>query len=203
MQKTQHVRLHIYEAAEVPLAVILRQGPSRQARMILWDQHDDTFTEGQWTKQKLYYERCDLSPDGRHFLYFMLDGQWQTEARGSYTAISRPPYFTAVALYPQGDTWGGGGHFVDGRTVFLGGADAEDIIVPGTFRIALGKASLFPRPVRDGTVCTRRFGTEAGRLFELFQEADGSWRKVLLRDFTDMVFEPVRAPYDPRREAGP
>ena len=31
---------------------------------------------------------------------------------GTWTAISRPPYFTALAVWPKGDTWGGGGLFV-------------------------------------------------------------------------------------------
>jgi len=31
----------------------------------------------------------------------------------SWTAISKPPYFTALALWPHGSTWGGGGLFLD------------------------------------------------------------------------------------------
>ncbi len=37
MTQTPVVRLHLYFARNVPLAVIVRQGPTRQYRMILWD----------------------------------------------------------------------------------------------------------------------------------------------------------------------
>ena len=35
-----------------------------------WDLRSDTFTIGQWMKARVYAHRCDLSPDGRHFVYF-------------------------------------------------------------------------------------------------------------------------------------
>lgn len=39
--------------------------------------------------------------------------------KGTWTAISRPPYFTALALWPLGDTWFGGGLFEDETTLRL------------------------------------------------------------------------------------
>lgn len=118
------IRLHLFFARDNDRAVILRQGPSRQFRMILWHRDSDRFEDGQWLKHKVYVERCDLSPDGRHFLYFALNGDWRGESKGAYTAISRPPWFSALALFPQGDTWGGGGRFLDSRHyVADGGAD--------------------------------------------------------------------------------
>lgn len=62
---------------------------------------------------RLYPERCDLSPDGQHFIYFALDGRWFGESHGSYTAVSRAPYLKALSFYPRGHTWGGGGLFAD------------------------------------------------------------------------------------------
>jgi hypothetical protein len=48
------------------------------------------------------------SPDGELLLYFALQGsRWQTSYRGSWTAVSRVPWLHALALWPQGDTWGG------------------------------------------------------------------------------------------------
>ena len=199
-QQAPQVRLHIYEAARAPVAVILRQGPSRHTRMVFWDQRDDSFNLGQWTQRKVYFERCDIAPDGKHFLYFMLDGQWQSEAHGSYTAISRPPWFTALALYPQGDTWGGGGYFPSSKEYVIEFSGAHDIIgrAEGLRRIDADDAS--PKSARGHFQSTRQFGSEGGRLLELFQEDDGAWGKTLIRDFTDMTFEPIRAPYDLRDE---
>ena len=107
------IRLHLFFARDNDRAVILRQGPSRTFRMILWYRDGDIFEDGQWLKHKVYAERCDLSPDGRHFIFFALNGDWGGRAQGAYTAISRPPWFTALALFPQGDTWAGGGVFLD------------------------------------------------------------------------------------------
>ncbi|GAB4265459.1 MAG: hypothetical protein Kow0013_13630 [Pararhodobacter sp.] len=113
-------RLEILFARDVPRAVILRTGPSRHTRMILWDTRRDAFTDGQWVKHRIYAQRCHLSPDGKHFVYcgfrpFRPDGR----SLGGYTAISRPPFFTALWFHAQHDTWGGGGTFVDNRNVWL------------------------------------------------------------------------------------
>ena len=198
MAQVPQVRLHLYHAAEAPLTVILLQGPTRQTRMILWDRSTDSFTDGQWLKHKIYYERCDLSPDGQHFLYFTLDGQWAGEAAGSYTVISRPPYFTALALYPQGDTWGGGGYFTSASTFAIRGGGLRDIVGRAA-GLRLEPWTEPPPPDAPGRpLADRQFATEAGRLFEVFRQADDGWRRVLLRDFTDMRFEEVRAPYDDR-----
>ena len=35
----------------------------------------------------------------------------------TFTAVSRPPYLTALAMWPEGSTWGGGGRFIDNRTL--------------------------------------------------------------------------------------
>ena len=72
MNTEPYIRLHLFFATENDRAVILRQGPARQFRMILWHRDSDTFEDGQWIKTKVYVERCDLSPDGRHFIYFAL-----------------------------------------------------------------------------------------------------------------------------------
>ena len=109
------VRLYIYLARNknVRRAVILRRGPSRLWEMILWtwkpNGRDHSFQRGQWLKDsKIYPERCDLSPSGTHFLYFVLQGR---NKLFSWSAVSRPPFFTAVSLWSAGDTWFGGGCF--------------------------------------------------------------------------------------------
>jgi hypothetical protein len=110
-------RLYALIAPQKRLAVILRRGPTNHVRMISWDLARDEFTPGQWIKKRVYERRCDLSSDGRYFIYFAAG---YTSPIASWTAISKPPYFTALSLWPKGDGWGGGGLFSwDRRTIYL------------------------------------------------------------------------------------
>ncbi len=196
------ISLSVFTARNSSRAVILRKGPSKLYRMILWDRDSDRFEDGQWLKARVYEERCDLSPDGAHFLYFALDGRWQREAEGSWTAISKPPYFTALALFPQGDTWGGGGYFLEDRKYVVNtGPDTADIIgkagplkrfIPGPDAKPWRQRS--PDSLRQG----KDWMVEGAQLFRLRDQ-----KRILLRDFTDMAFEPIRAPYDDRPETLP
>lgn len=119
-------RLHVILASAAPRAVILRRGPSNWTQVILWQTNTDTFEYGQWFHGSFYPEVCDLSPDGTLFLYFVSKYQIEGKADPAYThkwtAISKPPYFTALALWPAGDVFRmklGGGVFLDARTVWL------------------------------------------------------------------------------------
>jgi len=113
-------RLFVVLAREAPVGVILRRGPAAWYHVILWHTDTDLFENGAWFKGRIYEERCDLSPDGQLFLYFALQGsRWRTSYRGTWTAVSRPPWLHALVLWPQGDTWGGGGRFVGKRKVAL------------------------------------------------------------------------------------
>ncbi len=121
MNMTSHpARLHVLLAREASVGVILRRGPSRWVQMIHWDTERDIFTLGQWFKGRVYENKCDLSPDGKLFIYFVHKGNnWRLHPDYGYTwtAISKPPYFTALALWKEYGTWGGGGHFYDNKTV--------------------------------------------------------------------------------------
>ena len=113
-------RLFVVLAREAPVGVILRRGPAAWYHVVLWHTDTDLFEHGAWFKGRIYEERCDLSPDGQLFLYFALQGsRWRTSYRGTWTAVSRPPWLHALVLWPQGDTWGGGGRFVGKRKVAL------------------------------------------------------------------------------------
>lgn len=89
-------------------AVVFRRGPRRRTRLILWNLNDDTFELGQWLSSRIYERRCDLTPDGKKLVYFAASFR---NPFYSWTAISKPPYLTALALWPKGDCWGGGGLF--------------------------------------------------------------------------------------------
>ncbi len=65
MSSAPTLRLHLFFATQNDRAVILRQGPSKLFRMILWHRDTDRFEDGQWLKHKVYPDRCALSPDGQ------------------------------------------------------------------------------------------------------------------------------------------
>lgn len=107
-------RLHILLAHQSPQALILRRGPSKQVAIIGWDRAKDHFTVGQWLKGRIYPDRSDISPDGRHWIYFAMNSKGQT-----WTAVAKTPYLKALDFYPKGDAWGGGGLFTSNRSYWL------------------------------------------------------------------------------------
>jgi len=104
-------------------AVIFRRGPSKWVQLIRWDTKTDTFEPGQWFHGRVYERRCDLSPDGSLLVYFAQKISARSlkdkEYTYAWTAISKPPYFTALALWPKGDCWNGGGLFESDRKLVL------------------------------------------------------------------------------------
>lgn len=120
-------RLSVILAREAPVGVIFRRGPAKWVQLVQWDTATDTFTPGQWFHGKIDAERSDLSPDGSKLLYFAIKLNGRTisdpEYGTSWTAISKPPYLTALALWPTGYAWGwthgGGGHFLSNTELWL------------------------------------------------------------------------------------
>lgn len=111
-------------ASQAPIAVLLRRGPSNWVQMIHWDLRTDNFSPGQWFKGRIYPEFSELSGDGELLLYSARKTNgWTLYGPGNigetWTAVSRPPYFTALALWRNG-CWTGGGLFTDSRAVKLG-----------------------------------------------------------------------------------
>ena len=96
-------RLHVLLAAYTPDAVVIRRGPSRTVCTVGWDRKRDRFGVGQWMRGRIFERWCDLSPDGRRLIYFALNGKWNSETRGSWTAVSRAPYLKAEGLWAKGD----------------------------------------------------------------------------------------------------
>ncbi len=121
-------RLHVLLARKEPVAVIFRRGPTKQVLLVRWNLEDDTFEAGQWLKGRVYEERADLSPNGDLLVYFAGN---QHPPFGTWTAVSRPPYFTAVALWPHGDTYGGGGLFQSQDALLLNNWAAYNPLADG------------------------------------------------------------------------
>jgi hypothetical protein len=112
-------RIHALLARELPIGLVIRRGPSKAVATVLWHRDRDEFRLGQWLKGRIYERRSDLSPDGKYFLYFAMNGKWQSEARGAWTAISQTPYLKALAIFAKGDCWHGGGLWTGKTTYWL------------------------------------------------------------------------------------
>lgn len=127
MTKPAICRIDGILAREAPVAVIFRRGPSKQTQLLTWNLETDEVTPGQWIKAMVYTRRCDISPDGKHLIAAFTDYssrrknaveqfglKYEFMADG-WTAISKPPYFTALALWFTGGAWNGGGRWEDRR----------------------------------------------------------------------------------------
>jgi hypothetical protein len=117
-------RLALLRAARRPIAVILRRGPSKWVEVLRWDFRTDSFERGHWFHGRIYGRRSDLSPDGELMVYFANQfnrDSVKPESAYTYawTAVSRVPWLTALALWPKGDCWAGGGLFTDTRALWL------------------------------------------------------------------------------------
>lgn len=120
-------RLYCLLSRESSQGVVFRRGPSSQVLLIRWNLDTDSFEPGQWLKARVYERRSDLSPNGEFLVYFAAD--FRRSIR-SWTAISRPPFFTALALWPKGDCWGGGGLFASDSRLLLNHRSHEMALGP-------------------------------------------------------------------------
>ena len=112
-------RLHVLLARDRKFGVVIRRGPSKYTCVLSWDRAIDEFKVAQWLKGRIYERRSDLSPDGSYMIYFAMNGKWDSEAKGAWTAISRAPWLKAVALFAKGDCWNGGGLFISNKSYWL------------------------------------------------------------------------------------
>src|SRR5436853_4020818 len=108
-------RLHALLASEAPVGVVFRRGPANSVCSILWNRDRDEFQIGQWLRARLYERRADISPDGRHMIYFA------GRATNSWTAISKVPWLKAVVFFEKGDRWQGGGLFTSNSRYWING----------------------------------------------------------------------------------
>jgi hypothetical protein len=114
-------RLSLLQARDADVAVIFRRGPSKWVELIRWDTRRDVFERGHWFHGRIYARRSDLSPDGEHLVYFVskFSGRTKDDYTYAWTAVSRPPWLTALALWPKGNCWWGGGQFLSNRRILL------------------------------------------------------------------------------------
>lgn len=112
-------RIHAILARDKKSAVVFRRGPAKQVCTLSWDRRTDQFELGQWLSGRIYERRSDISPDGRHLIYFAANYKTYQATGGTWTAISRAPWLKALILYGKGDAWNGGGLFVSDKRYWL------------------------------------------------------------------------------------
>lgn len=144
MTKLPPCRLYFLLAREAPLAVVFRRGPSKLVQVLQWNLETDQFTAGQWLQGRIYERRCDLSPHGKLLAIFAANHRATDWRKTSWTAISRPPYLTALALWFKGDCWSGGGLFPSNEEFHLNEGGLEHQWVR-----SYPKPPLFVRPVTN------------------------------------------------------
>lgn len=124
-------RLFGVPARDAPVVAVVRRGPSDWCRLGRWDVGDEpSWTPGAWLRATVYPQRCALSPDGRWLSYFALGGPARWAAGGTYVAVSRLPWATALAAWGTDGTWTRGAEFVDDRDVWELGEPDEGTAGP-------------------------------------------------------------------------
>lgn len=200
MSTAHQVRLHLFHAAGVAKTLILRRGPRRLNWLCLWHRDEGRFEDGQWIMAEVAAERCALSPDARHFIAPVMVGGHAARPIRLYTVVSHPPYWTALALIPANAWWDGGGAFHGNQhyEIFTQ-VPSEDLYAndTGLTRIFATRKGYVLRdhrpivpPIAPPEVDVPDVVTEGGRLLRVVGD-----RAELIRDFTDMQFEPIVAPY--------
>jgi hypothetical protein len=196
-------RLFVITARDKPIAVILRRGPARWYHVIRWDMRDETFTHGAWVKGRIYEEKCDISPDGELFVYFIHQGsRGRTPFTQAWTAVSRVPWLSALAVWPQGMTYGGGGVFVGNlRLAGPGGKTHPDFPVRGLELVdgsvdfkALTEHRAPVEKIPDADWCGQDHEGHAifSRGGQLFRRIRG--KDQMLADFSNLRPDPQPAP---------
>jgi hypothetical protein len=196
--------LFVIPARNERTAVILRRGPAAWYHIIQWDTRRDRFSHGAWIKGRIYEDRCDVSPDGRLFVYFVRQqSRAGTPFTHAWTAVSRVPWLHALAVWPQGTTHGGGGRFTDDRALALRGVlrPPLDGFPLGGLRIVQSDGALqqATEDEPDSDWCGRdhrgaMIFSRGGRLFRRAKRTD-----TLVADFTLLIPAPQSAPEWARR----
>lgn len=201
-------RLAVFLSRKSPAAVILRRGPSDWAQLVHWDRVSGAFTPGQWFHGRVYERRYDLSPDGRLFIYFATKRGRTPDPHGigeAWTAISRPPYFTALALWPNLGSWYGGGVFKTDRRVLLDascGLEAHPKFRPHRLEVEAIPGDTAPweqRLLRDGwRLVERGFDPRTHRRVgarEIWEKPHPREDLKLCREVVDVDFGRFGGPY--------
>jgi hypothetical protein len=160
-------------SAPVAVALYRRRGKETWVVKITYagkgDTHKQKIEVGARFNGRFYPTRCDLSPDGKHFAYFVMGGYQKGAEKKLYcwTAMSRPPALTAEFLLPQHDTWGGAAHFVDSSNL---------LVAAGMYCEAKDISALNGRDVNGVKVWVADFGQQPPVEFDRIEPVPDGWK---------------------------
>jgi len=124
-------RIFCIPATESNTVAVLRRGPSDWCQVGRWDPAAGSWEPGSWIRATLYPQRCDVSPDGRWLVAFMLKAGASWEPGGTYISVSRLPWLASLAAWGTDGTWTRGLAFVaNGSAAFRPGPPDEGDIAP-------------------------------------------------------------------------
>jgi hypothetical protein len=143
-------------AVQAPIVAVIRRGPSSWMHVSRWELEKPTYEPGSWLRATIYPQRCDVSPDGRWFVYFALKASTEWELGPAYIAISRLPWLTSLAAWGIGNTWTRGMQFLEDASVWeVDEPDVGDLrAVRRRFGLRISRAT--PSLSSDGEDGTRR-----------------------------------------------
>jgi hypothetical protein len=104
-------RLFGIPAADAPIVAVLRRGPSEWFQLGRWSIDKMTYEPGAWLRGRVYPQRCDLSPDGRYFVYLAFKPGSTWAVGSTYIAVSKLPWLHALAAWATIGTWSRGMSF--------------------------------------------------------------------------------------------
>lgn len=117
--------LSVLIAKKAAIALVLRRGPTKWYHLIKLSIENNSLEHGAWFKGRLYENSCDISSDGRYFLYKAFKGNNRDASyKDSFTGLSEVPWLKAHWLLPIGTTYVGGGFFAESgllskKTIFI------------------------------------------------------------------------------------
>jgi len=121
MSSTPKIRGYIAENREVIVLLYRKSHKVTYLVTLNYKNRKEILKIGSRFYGRFYPNRCDISSDGRYFLYFAMGKSQKKYDKKLYcwTAICMPPKLTANILFEHNDTWGGGGRFIDNKHLFI------------------------------------------------------------------------------------
>jgi hypothetical protein len=119
-------RLYVLPAAEAPVALVFRRGPSGWWHLLRWDLAALDITPGAWFHGNLYARRCGISPDGRLWGYFALKLSGKGAWPDTYFAVAKVPWLEALAAWRTCGTWTWGCEFSERNALSVTACTLEE-----------------------------------------------------------------------------
>lgn len=189
-------RVSVFFASDAPVGVLLKRGPTDWVQLVKWDVQTDQFEAGQWMKARVDENSFDLSPDGRLIVYWARSNT-KRDLR-EWTAVSKPPYFTALALWPWIGSYFGGGFFESSTRLWISTGGGEVKLHPNFEPCPLEvSTALKELSLRQRSIYQRRLLRRGWRCIQAADEPmplRSTAPKAMMRAFREAP--PIKQPWE-------